>query len=96
MKNNYNKMHNTQELKGKTDPELQAVVPNEGNKLPKSMVVINCTRLNIRAKNDKLSSVLYTVNRGDKLEVIDVLTNWVKVKVKDVEGFVMKEFVEEV
>lgn len=60
-------------------------------------IVVNCHQLNIRKKPDLGAVILCVLNVGDYLEIAETEDpEWVAVVTTDgVEGFAMKEFVEE-
>lgn len=63
----------------------------------KKMVEVTCDRLNVRAYPGIDADIKCIMNSGDKLEVTDDRrSDWLGVKVDDVNGFVMSKFVKEV
>lgn len=112
MKNNYNKFYNEQrgnrannavDESAKTDLSSDKIKealekdtttpPNE----PKDFKVINCSNLNVRKKADRGSSVKAIIKAGQKVVVEEIVDDWAHIYTDSgVEGYVMKEFLEEV
>ena len=60
-------------------------------------VVVTTGRLNVRAQNRKQkNNVLTIVERDTELEVIKEGPKWTQVKIDDIIGYVMNEFVKKI
>lgn len=67
--------------------------PNE----PKDFKVVNCSNLNVREKADRSSAVKVIIKAGAKVVVEEIVEDWAHIYTDSgVEGYVMKEFIEEV
>lgn len=66
--------------------------------LPIDLVVVNCSKLNVREKPNKDSKVLHIVDAGTEFYTnAKPLNGWVRVynDYLDIKGFVMEEYIEE-
>ena len=110
MKNNYNKMYSEQRGLRTESPVVDEVIPKENidevkdiletvapPKEPKRFKIVNCTNLNLREKADRTSSVKTILKAGEIVTVESSTEDWAHVYTDNgVEGYVMKEFIEEV
>lgn len=112
MKNNYNRMYNDQRGERTNTPVIDEGVPNDVKKdledalqnketpAPKELKtyeVVNCSNLNVREKADRTSPVKCLLKAGETVNVESISDGWAHVYTsKGIEGYVMKEFVEEV
>ena len=87
---------NTEEVKIEKATEVEQETINV-EKESKKGVVVNCLKLNVRKAPTKGSEVLYTVNKGEELEIIvdEYAKGWYKVSKSDHKacGYCMSEYV---
>ncbi len=72
------------------------VAPEENEEEIVKGVVSNCSRLNVREEASMKSSVLKVIDSGTEVEVLGTLVEnqFYKVKIDDVIGFCVKDFIE--
>lgn len=83
-----------QKVMPKTEPE-PPVVSNE----PIELVVSNCAMLNVRARPDKGSPVLFTIAEGTVVLVDDMVANWFHIHVLNNEtkkGYALAQYLKEI
>lgn len=81
-----------------TQPEVKAEEEYKEEAVQPTQAVVTCEKLNLRKAASPNADVLYILNRGDKLEVIEDRVAWLKVHFEKMAltGYVMKQFVENV
>ena len=59
-------------------------------------VVVNCSKLNVRRTANKLAKVLTVIEKGTSviIENADPSNGFYKVKVNDIEGYCVKDYIE--
>ena len=72
-----------------TGEEALIIAQSEARKV----ATVTTSLLNVRAKATTDSSVLFTVNKGEEIVVLEDLGEWLKVEVGTTEGYVSAEFV---
>ena len=72
------------------------VAPEENEEEIVKGVVSNCSRLNVREEASTKSSVLKVIDSGTEVEVLGTLVEnqFYKVKIDDIIGFCVKDFIE--
>ena len=68
---------------------------NEYTKVNSNIMYVNADTLNIRKEPKVSSEKLRTLNENDKVTVIDTQDLWTKIKVKNIEGWVLTEYLKE-
>lgn len=63
---------------------------------PKYGIVINSSYVNLRRIPDLSSEVVKILNRGDKVEILEHLSNFYRVRFAEVVGYISSKFCEEV
>ena len=83
---------NKDEVKNDNTP----IVPEENKEEIVKGVVSNCSRLNVREEASTKSSVLKVIDSGTEVEVLGTLVEnqFYKVKIDDIIGFCVKDFIE--
>lgn len=59
-------------------------------------IVVNCFKLNVRRTANKLSKVLTVIEKGTEVIITNTKTSngFYKVKVNDIEGYCVKDYIE--
>lgn len=59
-------------------------------------IVVNCFKLNVRRTANKLSKVLTVIEKGTEVIIVNTKTSngFYKVKVNDIEGYCVKDYIE--
>jgi general secretion pathway protein A len=55
--------------------------------------VVSANKLNVRNSPDKSSDIVYVLSKGDKLIILQKKDEWYKIRYKNIEGWVKKDFV---
>ncbi|SNZ02424.1 general secretion pathway protein A [Persephonella hydrogeniphila] len=66
--------------------------PNQIKKQEKKATV-TANKLNVRILPDKNSDIVYVLSKGDELKILGEKDEWYRIKYKNVEGWVKKDFV---
>lgn len=79
-------------------PETMAEEEFEQETNTPTQVVVTCDKLNLRKAASPNSQVLYILNKGDVLEVVEDRVVWLKVNFKKmaITGYVMEQFIKNV
>lgn len=57
-------------------------------------VVTNCEMLNLREQDNQVSKVLKVMPKGTKIEIMEEVGKWYRVKFNGYDGYVMAQYVE--
>lgn len=59
-------------------------------------IVSNCSRLNVREKGSMKSTVLKVIDAGTEVDILEIPSNgqFYKIKIEDVIGYCVKDFIE--
>ena len=63
------------------------------NKVQASTGNVNTETLNLRKEASTSADILKLLSQGDEVEIVSESNGWYKVKYKDTEGFVSKEYI---
>ena len=58
--------------------------------------IVKPKTLNVRVETNKISNVIATVNENDTIKAISIDGDWVKINISDKQGFVNKNYLEEI
>lgn len=94
---NYNKVSKGIESKDKNVKPLDVVKTDDQKpEPPKTAVVANCNRLNVRDKPNKYGHAFHVLTVGDIVSVKDVQNGWAHITSgSNIEGYVMEEYLKE-
>lgn len=79
-------------------PETMAEEEFKQEDITPKQVLVTCEKLNLRKAASPNSQVLYILDKGEVLEVIEDRVAWLKVNFKKmaITGYVMKQFTKDV
>lgn len=72
------------------------VIPEENEKEIAKGIVSNCSRLNVREEGSMKSTVLKVIDSGTEVDILEIPSKgqFYKVKIDDIIGFCVKDFIE--